>query len=225
MTQQEFQEHIEDTVNHHILVSMGAGAIPIPVADILAVTAVQLEMLRELCKLYGVRYSKDLGKNVITAVAGNSLARLGASLMKAVFGLGSVVGGVSMAVLSGASTFAMSKVFIHHLEGGKGLEDLDISIGKEIYKEAFDKGKEYAQKLKEAFQKEEEEKVYYEREVPIDGVRPQSKPKEEAPKTVNKPTNKDELFEQLQRLAQLKEKGILTEEEFARKKKDILNKM
>lgn len=225
MNKQEFQDQVEDVVNHYILISMGAGAIPVPVADILAVTAVQLEMLRELCSLYEVRYSKDLGKNAITAIAGNTLLRLGMSFFKILPVAGSIVGGVSMAILSGASTYAISKVFIHHLQHGKGLEDIDISLGKEIYKDAFEKGKEYAQKLRDAFKKEEEETVYYEREIPIDGVRPPMKPTTEPKEPATKPVNKDELFDQLQQLAALKDKGILTEEEFTRKKKDILSKM
>lgn len=138
------REQAQETIQHHVLWSMGAGSVPLPILDIAAVTAVQLDMLKQLSKIYGVDYQESSGKSLISAIAGSTLARLGASFIKSIPGIGSLLGGISMVVLSGASTYAMGQVFIRHFESGGSFFDFDIGKGKKVYEEEFKKGKEYA---------------------------------------------------------------------------------
>ena len=42
-------------IRDHVATSVAAAAIPIPIVDLLAVTAVQLSLLRQLGRLYGAR--------------------------------------------------------------------------------------------------------------------------------------------------------------------------
>src|SRR5262249_28279910 len=49
------REGADTLIRHHVLLSSGAGLIPIPLADVAAVTAVQVRMLEELTQLYGAR--------------------------------------------------------------------------------------------------------------------------------------------------------------------------
>ncbi|MCB0572184.1 MAG: DUF697 domain-containing protein, partial [Phaeodactylibacter sp.] len=42
----------QEIVKNHVLISMGAGLVPIPILDIAAVTAVQLDMVKNLAQLY-----------------------------------------------------------------------------------------------------------------------------------------------------------------------------
>jgi hypothetical protein len=72
------------------------------------------------------------------------LARFAASAVKGIPIIGSAIGGVSMIILSGASTYGIGKVFLNYFEMGKGLEDIDVEEGKKKYEEEFEKGKEYA---------------------------------------------------------------------------------
>ena len=44
-------------IRDHVVWSMGAGLIPVPLADIAAVSAVQLDMLSKLATEYQVRFS------------------------------------------------------------------------------------------------------------------------------------------------------------------------
>ena len=102
-TKQERRLEAKITVDKHILWSMGAGSIPIPVVDMIGVSAIQLDMLKQICKIYDVDYADNKGKSLVSAIAGGALARLGASALKAIPVIGTVIGGISMVILSGAS--------------------------------------------------------------------------------------------------------------------------
>ena len=95
----------EKIIRSHVLWAMGGGLIPIPLVDFAAVTAIQLEMLQQLARLYDVPYTQNTGKTFVSALTGTTVARLGASMLKAIPGIGSIVGGLSMSVASGASTY------------------------------------------------------------------------------------------------------------------------
>jgi len=114
----EREQNADSIIKNHMIWSMGAGFIPVPIADFFAVSAIQLDMVRQLCKLYDVNFKETEGKAVITALTGTGLARLGARAVKFIPGVGSVIGGVTMAVLSGAGTFALGEVFKKHFETG-----------------------------------------------------------------------------------------------------------
>ena len=71
----------EKTIRNHVLWSMGAGFIPIPVADFLAVAAVQLDMIKSMSHTYEIDFKETEGKALITALTGSGLSRLGASAL------------------------------------------------------------------------------------------------------------------------------------------------
>ncbi|GAB4396202.1 MAG: hypothetical protein OHK0053_09680 [Microscillaceae bacterium] len=140
-------EQANEIIQSHVMWSMGAGAVPLPILDLAAVTMVQLDLLKQLSRVYGVDYNESSGKHLISAIAGSTLAKIGASFVKSIPGIGSLLGGVSMAVLSGASTYAMGQVFINHFEGGGSFFDFDLNKGRQAYEEEFKKGQEYASDL------------------------------------------------------------------------------
>lgn len=197
------KEKANEIVNNHILWAMGAGAIPFPIVDVGVLTLVQLSMMKQLCRIYDVDYSRRVSKSLITALVGNTLIRVGAIATKLVPGYGYVVGSISLAILSGASTYALGQVFVNHLEGGNDLLNFDVDKAKEMYEREFERGKEYAGKLKKQYDEQ-----------------PEPKPIEIDPA----PEEKD-IFETLNRLHELMEKGILTEEEFLKKKAELLMKI
>ena len=116
----------EKIIRNHIIWSMGAGLIPIPIADLFAVSAVQLDMIRQLCKQYDIDFKETEGKAIITALAGSGMARVGAGAVKVIPGVGSLLGGVTMSVLSGASTYALGQVFKRHFQTGGTFLDFDV---------------------------------------------------------------------------------------------------
>lgn len=183
-------------IKNHMVWSMGAGIIPIPFIDLIAVTGIQLDMIRQISKLYGIDYKETEGKAIITSLTGSGLARMGAGAIKLIPGVGSILGGVTLAVLSGANTYALGEVFKKHFETGGTFLDFDPGRLKKYYDEKFEKGKKVAADIQKE-QKEKEKKI--------------------------KKVEKIDVIDKLKELAQLKESGIVTEEEFNKLKEDLLN--
>jgi len=153
--EQKLRESADMVIRNHVMWSMGAGFIPVPIADLFAVTAVQLDMVRQMCKVYDIDFKETEGKALITTLTGSSLARLGSrALVKLIPGVGSYIGGVSLAILSGASTYALGEVFKKHFETGGTFLDFDPARLTKFYQEKFEKGKKVAKDLKKEQEKE-----------------------------------------------------------------------
>jgi uncharacterized protein (DUF697 family) len=154
------QEALDRIIRGHVLWSMGAGFIPIPLFDIAAVTAIQMDALKKLADEEGVDYSTDGGKQFVTALTGGTFARLGASLLKGIPGVGSVVGGLSMSAMSAASTYAVCQVAISHFRSEGGFISADLDQAKRLYEKALEKGKAFVKKLEEEVKPQQAKKVY-----------------------------------------------------------------
>jgi uncharacterized protein (DUF697 family) len=141
MNQELKAQQAHTIIVNHVGFAASAGLIPIPGADLAAVTAVQLNMLRQLAKHYDVKFMDNLGKNIITAVLGSSIARLGASLVKAIPGVGTLIGEMGMAAMSAASTYGLGKMFARHFENGGTLENFDLKASKQVYAEELKNSK------------------------------------------------------------------------------------
>ena len=214
-TNNERSKNADVIIKNHMIWSMGAGLIPVPIADFFAVGAIQLDMIRQMCKLYDIDFKEKDGKAVVSALTGAGLSRLGANAaIKFIPGLGSVVGGVTMSVLSGASTYAIGEAFKTHFETGGTFLDLDTTRIKKMYDELFEKGKAMARKVKD-----EQEKKAEEKEV-VSSLDTGSN----STSTTEHFAETDVVLKRLKEIAELKEKGIITEEEFQTLKKDILAK-
>lgn len=204
----------ESVVRNHVLWSMGAGLIPIPVADLVAVAAVQLDMVRTLSSTYGIDFRETEGKALITSLSGSGLSRMGANaLVKMLPGLGSVLGGISMSIVSGASTYALGQVFKRHFEYGGTFLDFDTDRFQRYYDEQFEKGKTVAKDWKEEEEKQKM-KAEAEKSAPTSIVDP-----------VEQPDKKDKtttIIKKLKDLGELKEMGVLTEEEFTQMKAQLI---
>ncbi len=155
--QKKVNGSVEEIINRHVYWGVGAGLIPLPLADIAAVTAVQLDMLKQICRFYDVDYSEEKGKAWVGALVSSSLsavlARLGSSVFKLVPIVGSLAGAASMAVISGASTFALGVAFSRHFAKGGSLSDINRSSIEEVYKEKLKQGKNLAGKFKDKYMK------------------------------------------------------------------------
>ncbi len=104
-------------------------------------------MLRQLAKLYNVSFFDNLGKTIVSAIVGGSAARLGASIVKAIPGVGTLIGELSMPILSGASTWALGRTVANHLQRGGTLEDLDPDQSPQTYETEIEEGKKVVQEM------------------------------------------------------------------------------
>jgi uncharacterized protein (DUF697 family) len=126
-------------VDHFCLWSGGAGLIPLPLVDMAAVGAVQLQMLRKLAALYDVKFSENLGKSVLASLVGTLIpasSGMGlASMAKGVPLVGTAVALVAMPTLSAGATYIIGRVFMHHFATGGTLLDFDPPDYREFIKE------------------------------------------------------------------------------------------
>lgn len=211
-------------IKNHVIWSMGAGAIPIPLIDMTAVTAVQLDMLKQLCKLYGIDHSDVYGKALIASLTGSIAARYGASFIKVIPGIGSILGGISMSIFSGASTYGVGQVAVNLMDSGGSLFDVDMDEAKEAFKKEFEKGKEYAKDLEKKIKEKKEDLEEEFTEIVSD----KSTAEEPITPTESFDLNSNEtedIYTQLEKLGALRDKNIITDEEFEAKKQDLLSRL
>jgi uncharacterized protein (DUF697 family) len=145
-------EEIDAVIRNRVYAALALGLAPIPVVDLVGLTAIQIDLVRVLAKKYNVPFKKNAAKTIITALVGSVLpvgaAPLFASMMKLVPFVGLTTGAVSMSILGGASTYAIGKVFNRHFASGGTLLDVDTAKVKDSFQEQYEKGKSYASSLK-----------------------------------------------------------------------------
>ena len=201
------KEEAREIIKEHGLFSMGAWLIPIFLLDIVAITAIQMDMIHQLCRSYEVDYQETRGKAIVTALSGTTLGRLAGygigSALKIIPGLGTILGGVTLSVTAGASTYAVGQVFAKHFEHGGSLFDLDPEQFKKFYKEQVDRGKDIVRQWKE----ENEEQG---------GKEKVEKGSTEVPKSP--------LLEELEATEKLRNSGAITDEEFQEIKEELLRR-
>ena len=142
-------------IRNHVLMSMGVGAIPVPLLDIAGITAINLRMISKISKNHGDKFNKQIARNVITSLVasmGAQGAATGAfgSLMKAIPFVGSVAGAITYPAVAGATTFALGQVFERHYEAGGTLLTLDVDCVKGFFNEQYDEGKSRVKNIKDA---------------------------------------------------------------------------
>lgn len=209
-------KHAETIIRNHVIWSMGAGLIPVLIADIFAVSALQLDMIRQLCRTYEIDFQETQGKAIVTSLTSTTLARLTAgSVIKLIPGIGSIVGGVTVSVFAGASTYALGEVFKLHFSQGGTILDFDPDRLRKYYKEKFEKGKKVAKQMKE-----EQEEVEKE-ETATSEANGQTTPSDSTDKVEVEDSN--DVLAKLKELGELKASGVISEKEFEKMKKKLID--
>lgn len=214
-------KHSESVIRNHVLWSMGAGAfIPVPFLDSVGVAAIQLDMVRQLARVYNIDFEDAKYKAIVSSILGTFLARAGAkSLIKLIPIAGSYIGGAAMGILSGASTYTLGELFKNHFENGGTMLDVDIDRMKRQFAEKFEKNKEVVQKIKDEHEKQRAEgNAEGGFSVPVTN--------ENSGEPVSDETdNAMSIADELKKLSELKNAGVITEAEFKKLKKKLIDKM
>ena len=145
----EKQQIAAKKIRNYMWWSMGAGLVPVPFLDLLAISGVQLKMVSELAKIYEVPFSESRGKAVIGALVGTlapqSLAcSVVGSAVKTIPGVGTVAGASTMALAAGAAAWALGRVFVQHFEAGGTLLNFDPDAVREYFRKQFEEGQKVA---------------------------------------------------------------------------------
>ena len=139
------KKDIDKLIRNHVIGSMGVGLIPFPWLDFLGLTGVQINLVRKLANIYDIPFFQDKVKNLISSLVGSALpSSIGtpfASLVKTIPLAGQSLGIITMPILSGASTYALGKVFVRHFAAGGTFLTLDPDKVKDYYAEMFKEGK------------------------------------------------------------------------------------
>jgi len=171
---------------------MVGGAIPVPIVDIVVVSAIQMDMLVQLATVYKVDFNLERGKSLASSIMGaglgSFLGKLGASAVKSVPGLGTILGIGSQVILAGASPYALGKVFDAHFSSNGNMLNISIDEMRKQFDSFLQKGKEVAEGL-------------------------------------HKKESEDEVMKTIEKLKVLNDKGVISNEEFAQAKKDLLAKV
>ena len=143
-------------VHRNVMWSLGAGVLPLPLFDIVAITGVEVKMLKELSDLYGVPFKQSVAKKLVYSLLSGvgSVAlggAIGASLAKMLPAIGTTIGVISVPIFAGAVTHAVGKVFLMHFESGGTFLDFDPYAMRSHFKREYETGRENAQR----YQKEE----------------------------------------------------------------------
>lgn len=144
----EREEISERVISDHVVYSLAAGAIPVPFFDLAAVMAIQVDLVRALARIYEVEFDPATGKALIASLVGASAMKVGASIAKAVPGVGSVGGAVTQVSLSGASTYAIGQLFRSHFVRQGSLSDLDPESMRPVYEKLLDRGRSFVRGLR-----------------------------------------------------------------------------
>ena len=148
----EMDQKGSDAISKYMIASMGAGLVPIPVVDLLVLSALQLKMVHSLANAYNVKFTKNLGKSLIGSLVGGTVpvyfAPALTSLFKLIPVIGTTTSAVTMSIVGGASTYAIGKVFLQHFASGGTMLDFDPESMRGYFAEQLEEGKKVATQVK-----------------------------------------------------------------------------
>lgn len=132
-------------IQKYVVIGAAVNFIPLPLVGTAAVAGVQLAMVKELSKLYGVDFRSDLGKSIIAAFVGTFASSAGTGgalaaangLLGGVPVLGFAVKLAAIPTVSGGITYAIGKAFQRHFATGGDLLNFDTAKVKDYVKTKY----------------------------------------------------------------------------------------
>lgn len=134
-----------EIVKRNMLWSAGAGVLPVPMLELVAITAVEVKLIKELAEHYKIPFRNDLAKAAVLSLVGSlgsvTLGKMIAfSSMRAIPVFGQLVALVAVPGMAAAITYAIGKVFIAHFEAGGTLLDFNPSSMRDYFRAQYGDG-------------------------------------------------------------------------------------
>ena len=140
------REAAERLIKRYAYWTAGVGLVPLPLLDMAALAGLQLAMLSDLAKLYGVGFSPWRARAIITAIAGGVVPVSAASgllgtLARMVPIVGTAAGVLTLPALASGSTVALGKICALHFALGRDIFSLDPrALAQRVRKEMGKQG-------------------------------------------------------------------------------------
>ena len=136
----------DEIIRRHALYAAGAGLVPIPIVDLVSISAVQYRMIKKIASKYDhVEFSDEKTKSIIAGLMGGItsfeaglLTRL---LLRGIPIIGPVIGGTAISGFAYAITKLVGEIFDEHFGSGGNLAVEEVTITKMREKLRFDLGK------------------------------------------------------------------------------------
>lgn len=139
---------VEKAIRQNALGAMASCFIPNKIANMAAVTAINLNMARMLSKLYGVEFRHDIATKLIVSAAGMGGTMVFTPLVEdllfkivPVYNVQAMV--CSVPVMFGGVTYAVGKMFVNHFERGGSFADANIDVMKQSFKAAYKNSRQW----------------------------------------------------------------------------------
>lgn len=137
----------DELITKYTLGALGVGLVPVPIVDMAALAAIQLQLLSRLARLYEVDFSSQLGKSLIASLVGGGTPVLASGVSSRLLtGLlllqARLAVALSMSAFAGATTYAVGKVFVQHFESGGTFLTFDPAKVRQYYEQQLVRGRE-----------------------------------------------------------------------------------
>lgn len=122
--------------------SAAAAVVPVPYLDLVAIGTVQVRMVRDLARVYGVDADSETLKVAISALLGTLAPAvisggIFGSALKVIPVGGTIIGSVGLAAFGSAATYAIGKIFVAHFEKGGTLSSFSAEAVEADLKKEF----------------------------------------------------------------------------------------
>lgn len=144
------QDQAARIISSSVKWAAAASIIPVPYLDLVGLAAVQLRMVKDITRAYGLEPETKTTRALISTLLGTlapsaaSGALVGSSLKLIPVG-GSLLGSVSLAAFGSAATYAVGKAFVRHFEGGGTMDDFSVEAIKDDLKKDFSNAKKHSE--------------------------------------------------------------------------------
>lgn len=137
-------------VRNHSLATGAVGLIPLPLLDLMLMSAIQANMLKQLGELYGHPFAdKQRINSILGGIVGGAalpplLFPFFLSLIKIIPGLGTAAGIIAMPLTATPVSYAFGMTFIQHFESGGTLLTFNPKRMRQVLRAYYDEGKKSA---------------------------------------------------------------------------------
>lgn len=133
-------------IRKYAVYGMGCGLIPSPVIDMVAMTAVEVQMIRDLSAAYNFNFpGKLVASKIVLSLLGSItpiyFARRFQNSVKIIPGFGYWLSAGLLAIANGASVYAVGKVFQRHFESGGIFLSAGNAVIRRFFRQSYEDGK------------------------------------------------------------------------------------